>query len=358
VKRSLLLAGTFSLIIAAGAAAAAGGANGPPARSALVVTASNTASNQLLVYSPTGALLKVIATGGQGGVGGNSGGIAQNHDRLAVVNFGSNTVSVFSKDAASGSLKLESLVPVSAGPVSVALDERHLYVLTAKSVESHPIDQRAGVSPRADGAAALLVADGSAAQVGILPGQLILSEKSNAIEAVGLNGNGAVGGRAVATRNIPANVDTPFGLVTRGNDAFVTIAHANEIGLVRNNTVTAVTGSGTQASPCWLALDGNFLFSSNSPSHSVSRYVVSPQGLVQATAVAATFNGNPTDITFAKLGNAGGLAAVVDANGTVSHLSIFRVDAAGNLALQGLATINTPTTNGVAVVKFGGDRGN
>lgn len=350
MKPSRLFAGAFSLLIA-GATAAAAAPGGPPERSALIVTASNTASNQLLVYSPTGALQKVIPTGGQGGVGGNSGGISQNYERLAVVNFASNTVSVFTKDRASGNLKLESLVPVSAGPVSVALDQRHLYVLTAKSVESHPIDQKAGVSARADGAAALAVADGSAAQVGILPGQLILSEKSNAIEAVGLNGAGAVVGKAVVTRNIPANVDTPFGLVTRGADAYVTIAHANEIGLVRNNTVTAVTGSGTQASPCWLALDGPFLFSSNSPSHSISRYVVSGQSIVQTKAVAATLNGSPTDIAYANVGN-GGLAAVVDGNGAVSHLSIFRVDGSGNLGLQGVATINTPTANGVAVVRF------
>jgi len=318
----------------------------------MIVTASNTPSNQLLVYSPTGSLVKVIATGGQGGAGGNAGGIAQNHDRLAVVNFASNSVSVFAKDRASGNLRLESLVPVAAGPVSVALDETHLYVLTAKSVESHPIDIRSGVNARADGAAPLVVGDGSAAQVGVLPGQLIVSEKSNTIEAVALDARGVIRGGAVKTRNLPANVDAPFGLITRGSDAYVSIAHANEISLVRNNTVLAVTSSGTQSAPCWLALDGPFLFSSNSPSHSVSRYVVSGQQIVQATAVAATFNGNPADIAYASTGLNGGLAAVVDANAAVSHVSIFRVDAAGNLGLQGLATINTPTANGVAIVNF------
>jgi hypothetical protein len=32
-------------------------------------------------------------------------------------------------------------------------------------------------------------------------------------------------------------VNAPFGLVTRNNDAYVTIAHANEISLVRNDAV-------------------------------------------------------------------------------------------------------------------------
>jgi hypothetical protein len=353
MKPSRLLAG-IAFLLAADVAAAHAAA--PHAAPAVIVTASNTAANQLLVYSPTGTLLKTLPTGGQGGVSGNAGGIAQNHERLAVVNFGSNSVSIFAKDAYSGGLRLESVIPVAAGPVSVALNDHHLYVLTAKSVESHPIDRRAGVSPQADGLGALLIADGSAAQVGILPGQLVISEKSNAIETVNLNGRGAVGADAVLTKNIPANVNAPFGLITRGADAYVTIAHANEISLVRNNAVVTITGSGTQSAPCWLALDGPFLFSANSPSQSVSRYVVSGVNIVQASAVAAAFNGNPTDIAYAHAGYGSGLAAVIDANGAQSHLSIFRVDGAGDLGLQARATIGSPATNGVAIVKFDGDR--
>jgi hypothetical protein len=349
MKRSHIAIAAVALL-ATGAAGAQ--ALGLPQPSSLIVTASNTPANQLLVYSPTGALVKTLATGGAGGVSGNAGGIVQNRERLAVVNFGSNTVSVFAKDFLTGSLKLESLVPVAAGPVSVALDEDHLYVLTGKSVESHPIDYRGGVSPRADGATPLLIGDGSAAQVGIVAGQLVLTEKSNAIETVNLDRRGAIGGDAVLAMHIPANVNAPFGLATRGANAYVTIAHANEISLVQHNTVVDVTGSGTQMAPCWVTLDGPFLFSANSPSHSVSRYVVAGEQIVQAVPVAATFNGNPTDITYAHepLGN--GLAAVVDSNGTASHLSIFRVAANGTLGLQGLATIATPSTNGVAIVKF------
>jgi hypothetical protein len=68
---------------------------------------------------------------------------------------------------------------------------------------------------------------------------------------------------------------------------------------------------------------------------------------MQEAAVAATFSGNPTDIAYRA-----GLAAVIDANGTVSHVSTFRVDEDGNLGLQGLATINNVATNGVAVVRL------
>jgi hypothetical protein len=313
---------------------------------AVIVTASNTAANQLLIYSPSGVMLNKIPTQGQGGVSGNAGGIAQDHDRLAVVNFGSGNVSVFVKDFDHATLRLESVIPAIASPVSVAFSGDHLYILTTTHVESHAIDRR-GVSASSDGTTGLLVADGSAAQVGVVASQLIISEKSNVIETVQLDSRGAVAGKATLVANIPTNVNTPFGLATHGNDAYVTIAHANEISLVRNNDVLIVTGSGTQSSPCWLALDGPFLFSANSPSKSVSRYAVYGRVIVQDAAVAATFNGNPTDIAYRA-----GLAAVVDANGTVSHVSIFRVDEDGTLGLQGVATINNVATNGIAVVRL------
>jgi hypothetical protein len=315
----------------------------------LVVTASNTAANELLVYSPAGKLLNTISTQGQGGVGGNAGGIAQNHRRLAVVNFGSGTVSVFVKDLEHGNLQLESVIQAVASPVSVAFGDDHLYILSTTNIESHPIDSNGtlGVAASPDGVAGLLHADGTAAQVGKLPGQLIITEKSNAIESVNLNGAGAVIGSPTLVANIPANVNVPLGLVTRGNDAYVTIAHANEVSLVRHDEVLAVTSSGTQSAPCWLALDGPYLYSANSPSQSVSQYVVYGDTIIQKAAVAASFNGNPTDITYRA-----GLAAVVDGNKTdaVSHVSTFHVDEHGKLTLYGVATINNVATNGIAIL--------
>jgi hypothetical protein len=77
----------------------------------------------------------------------------------------------------------------------------------------------------------------------VVSGQLIISEKSNAIETVQLDRRGAVAGKATLVGHIPANVNAPFGLVTHGNNAYVTIAHADEISLVRNNDVLTVTGS-------------------------------------------------------------------------------------------------------------------
>jgi len=311
----------------------------------LIVTASNTASNALLIYNTQGSLIEQVPTGGAGGVSGNAGGIAQNHDLLAAVNFGSGNVSVFSKFSGRGVLQLEKVVPATSNPVSVAFGRNHLYILSATHIESHLID-RSGVSTNADGEAKLAIADGSAAQVGVLDGQLVITEKSNAIETVNLTDQGAVTGATQLVANIPANVNAPFGLATRGNDAYVTIAHANEISLVRNDAVLTVTGSGTQMAPCWVTLDGPFLFSANSPSHSVSRYAVYGEKIIQDAAVVATFNGNPTDITYRD-----NLAAVVDANGSVSHVSIFDVDGDGDFNLKSSVTINNAATNGIAILQ-------
>ena len=310
----------------------------------LVLTASNATTNELLVLDTAGNVLRRIPTQGQGGVAGNAGGIAASRDRVAVVNFGSSNVSLFQRDEGGRHFRLERVIPTLGSPVSVAFGNDHLYVLTTTHVESHRAGPW-GVLPNVDGQAQLLHSDASAAQVGVVRGALVFTEKSNAIESVRLSGDGAVAGSATLVASIPANVNAPFGLATRGDDAYVTIAHADEISLVRNGAVLTVTPSVTQHAPCWVALDGAFLFSANSPSQTVSRYAVYGQKIVQDAAVIAQFAGNPTDIVYHD-----GFAAVIDAAGTASRVSVFKVDQDGNFALQGVAALASAATNGLAIV--------
>jgi hypothetical protein len=323
-------------LIGAAAAFPAGSAGDP-----LVVTASNAVQNQLLVYDATGHLLQTLTTGAKGGVSGNSGGIAAWNGLVAAVNFGSQTVSVF--DRVRNRLVMSQSIPTASSPVSVAFGHNHLYILGTTKVESHLVFGRR-VNTNPDGVVTLLKADGSAAQVGVLPNQVIISEKSNVIETVDLLFDNSVNGLPVLVMHIPSNVDTPFGLVTRGNNAYVTIAHADETSLVRNGAVLTTTPSGTQHAPCWAALVGPFLYTANSPSMSVSRYAVYGQKIVQDAAVAASFKGTPTDIA-----SGAGLVAVIDGEGSTTHLSIFNVDEDGNLTVSGSADINA-AANGVAVV--------
>lgn len=312
----------------------------------LIVTASNNASaNQLLVFNSAGRLLQTVSTQGKGGASGNAGGIEANGGMVAAVNFGSQNVSIFERG--NNGLQMRQLVPTVPNPVSVAFGAGHLYILGATKVESHRMFG-SGIDSNPDGVVGLLLADGSAAQVGVLPNQIIITEKGSStgvIETVNLLSDGAVSGVATLVQNIPSDPLAPFGLVTRGNDAYVTIAHSNEITLVRNGAVQTVVNSAMQASPqmapCWLTLVGPFLFSSNSPSMSISRYAVYGKKIVQDAAVAASLAGDPTDIA-----SGDGLVAVIDGSG---HLSIFSVDEDGNLTVE--AAPSFTSANGVAVVR-------
>jgi len=341
--RAFRIAGFTALLI--GAAAFLQANNAAPT---LVVTSSNAANNQLLVYDTSGKLVQSIATQGKGGAGGNAGGIAARGDLLAVVNFGSNNVSLFSH--AGNGFQFRHLVPAVPGPVSVAFGHGHMYILGAMKIESHQVFG-SNVNTNPDGTAALVKADGSSAQVGVLPNELIVTEKSNLIETVALRSDGSVAGSpAVTVQNIPSNVNAPFGLVTRGNDAYVTIAHADEISLVRNGAVLTTTPSVTQHAPCWLGLEGPFLYSSNSPSMTISRYAVYGRKIVQDAAVAASLAGTPTDIDVR-----GGVLGVIDATAaSVTNLSVYAVDEDGNLKLTGSATIPS-AANGMVVLARGAE---
>lgn len=306
----------------------------------LVVTSSNNpGGNQLLVYDGSGGLVQTASTAGLGGVAGNAGGIVATSDRVAVVNFRSQSVSVF--DVTTSGVELRNVVSTLSQPVSVALGKDHLYVLGTTTVESHRISGR-DVDAAADGWSSLVVGDGSAAQVGVLADQLLITEKANTVEVVSLQG-GVVSGPAVGVA-IPASSDTPLGLVTRGANGYVTIAHSDEVGLVKHGTLVALTGSGTQHAPCWLTLLGAYLYSSNSPSHSISRYVVTGTNVVLDAPVVAATAGAPTDIA-----SSAHVIAVLD-GGIQTHLTQYEVDDAGSL-LQRASTLVNNGANGVAVIE-------
>ncbi|HEX4229648.1 MAG TPA: hypothetical protein VHZ07_13335 [Bryobacteraceae bacterium] len=316
-----------------------------PSQRTLVVTATNANQNQLLVYDSSGNLIQTVSTKGQGGVSGNAGGIATRDNLVAVVNFGSKSVSIFKLEF--DGFHMTQSISARSNPVSVAFGADHLYILGTTTIESHQMySSEVGWL---DGLATLLHADGTAAQVGVLPNQIIVTEKSNMIETVNLT-NGAVGGVPTAVSNLPGNVDTPFGLVTRGDDAYVTIAHADETSLVRNGTVLTTTASGTQHAPCWATLLGPFLYTGNTGSQTVSRYAVYGQKIVQDAAIVASQNGATTDIA-----SGPGMIAVIDGSGQTSHLSIYTVDEDGNFTLVHSATINA-AANGVAVVPASSER--
>ncbi len=119
----------------------------------------------------------LAADGHGGGVGGNAGGIVADHGQVALINFGSNNMTVLARD------------------------------------------------------------DSTAAQVGFIRGELIVTAKNNAVEDVKLDRRGALTGAASMAAGIPANVDTTIGRVTRGIEVQVKITHREEITIVCDGTV-------------------------------------------------------------------------------------------------------------------------
>lgn len=265
------------------------------------------------------------------------------HELLAVINYNSQTVSLFQQQQATFALVQQ--IPTLSKPVSLVFGNNHLYILGTTTIESHALNGST-LDQQPDGSANLLVGDGSAAQVGLLPQQLIASERSNMIELIELVG-GAVGSKLTPI-NLPAppGNKTPVGLTTRGSAAYVTIAHSDEVGLVKDGKLLTVVTTKSQHVPCWVALMGPWLFSANTPSKSLSRFNVTESSIAIAEEIAAKTNGEPTDI------DAGaGILAVLELGENEAYLSQFQVDNQGNLKLNNhVATVST--ANGVAVIEM------
>jgi len=228
------------------------------------------------------------------------------------------------------------------GPVSVAFGYGHLYVLGAANVYSFSLSNF-----QQDGVAALAIGDGSAAQVGVIQTrELVVTEKTGDIELFSLHSSGAVTGSATV---VASGLSAPFGMATKGKNAFVTIAHANQIALVSgtsNGIVTQVpsasTSSGVQQNaPCWAAITGCYLFTANSPSLSVSRYAITGSNIFADAATAAQLAAAPTDVAIGQ-----GILAVVNA----PYVSIFSVDDDGVLTSIVNVTVGA-TVNGISVVQ-------
>lgn len=312
----------------------------------LVTISNDPGNNELLVYDANGNFAEAIPTEGSGGVPRNTtgGGIAKMKNLLAVVNYGSQSVSLFKENG--GSFTLVQVFSTLSKPVSLAFAYDHLYVLGTNTVESHVMHEN-GVSNHPDGFTKLYVGDGSGAQVGVLPNQLIISERSNTLELVDLR-------QGVVTNSVhpiqlppPPDNNTPVGLVTRGDAAYVTIAHSDKVGLVKNGKLVKLISSESQHAPCWLTLMGPWLFCSNTPSKSISRYKASPGNIELVNLIAAKTQAEPSD-----LDAEGGILAVLEGSNGVAYVTQFGVDEQGNL--KHLSSAPTATSAiGIAVVPIG-----
>jgi len=338
------------------AAPAANGAHGHGNQRTLAVIMTNDdAANQIKVYDAgTGALLQTLSTRGKGGVGGNARGVNQFNGRLfAAVNFGSNTVALFSREG--NRLRFEDLVATTSAPVSVDFGNGHMYVAGATTVDSFVL-RRNRVVWR-DGSAVLELAGGgsppagSTAQVGVLDrDHLLVTLKTDptpgTVDVVSLQ-DGAITSDLPAAVSAPAGSLTPFGFsVYPDGTALITLAHSDEDALFRNGAFVEVTGAG-QGAPCWTTAVGKYVFTANTASRSISRIIGTGSHVFVDAAVAASVpTGGPTDLDAAD-----GVLGVIDHGSGTSHLTMFSYNRFGELSPSGAAIdLGVANANGVAIV--------
>ncbi len=321
----------------------------------LFLTATNGANNLLAIVNTQTKQTSYVPTGGQGGASGNAGGVAVEGKMAAVVNFNSSNVTIFVRHGES--MEPTQTIQTASKPVSVAFGQGHLVVLELTMAESFPAYGNS-VTATADGSAPLLKLDGSAAQIITFDGGVVYTEKSGSVAQLNLSSNGMPGLSGPNTPiQLPAapNNNTPFGLIGRGANVYLTIAHSDLEALVVNGQIIS-TAAGpmpyTDASgniihaPCWNALAGQFLYSADSPGSQLLRYLVSDTNIFFDKAGVAKLGGAPTDLTVS-----GNLLGVIDGgNGTTSNASVFAIDSEGELTLQLAVKIAGPI-NGAAIVQ-------
>uniref|UniRef100_Q025Y5 3-carboxymuconate cyclase n=1 Tax=Solibacter usitatus (strain Ellin6076) TaxID=234267 RepID=Q025Y5_SOLUE len=320
----------------------------------LFLTITNGANNFLAVINTRTKETDYVPTGGFGGASGNAGGVAVSGNLAAAVNFGSTNVTIFVRHG--NAMEPAQLIKTSSQPVSVAFGHNHLVVLGQTTAESFAVFGNT-VSKDNDGVVQLAKGDKSAAQILTFDGGVVYSEKSGSVAELNLSTNGMAGisgpNRPIQLPNAPNN-DTPYGMAARGGNVYVTIAHSNLEALVVNGQIMSLgagptpfkDGSGNiMHAPCWNALAGQFLFSSDSPGKQLYRYLVSDSNVFFDKAAAARLNGSPTDLAATD-----NLLGVIDGgDGTTSNVSLFDIDSEGELTLRFAVKIAGPI-NGSAII--------
>ena len=338
------------------AASSAFGAGEPPRATGdpLFLTETNATVNRLVVINTRTQETDYVPTGGAGGASGNAGGVAVSGELAAAVNYGSSNVTIFVRRG--NTIEATQKIATTSKPLSVAFGHDHLVVLGTTTAESFPVHGNI-VGPD-DVIAKLLIGDGSSAQIITYAGGAIYSEKSGSIGLLNLAADGVTGisGPSVPIELPPSpDNNTPFGMAADDANVYATIAHSDlQVLIVDGKIVSTAIGptpfTNQQGAiihaPCWNALSGHFLFSSDSPGKQLLRYLVSDSNVFLDKIGVATLTGAPTDLTVQY-----DLLGVIDGgNGVYSDVTLFNVSYEGELT-QRFALKITGQINGAAIIE-------
>jgi hypothetical protein len=246
-------------------------------------TGSGSGPNEVECVDRAGAITQIVATGGNGGIsGGNAGGLTQKGDRVLAINAASGDATLFHLRV--GRLERPELLVTGGSPVSGALG-RGAYVLTTTELVHFSDD---GLRP--ESREALLLGDGSAAQVVVTDDYAYVSEKNGSLEAFRLGDGGSLVAAARAVAGVTPGVIV--GIAVQGDVVVAPIAHLasnpaqSEIDVVRGLDVVEYDAT-SQLAACWADGDDGEACITNPGSHTISCGRVSRHGLHSFVQVAA-----------------------------------------------------------------------
>jgi hypothetical protein len=326
---------------------------GEPERAVFVLTSTNNpAGNAVVVFhledgeTSTLSYTDSLPTGGNGGASGNAGILRFGRDEGAVANFGSNSVTAFTRDE--DRFRIGHTIKLASGclkPDSVALTEDHLFVVGANCAESHawPSGALQGVPVH--------LTDPSAAQIAVGKTWSAVTMTSGSLLQLPLRRDGSLSGAAIPIE-LPAQANnTPLGEGFWGDVLGFTPAHSPDSFAIVNSerTVFPVVGptpSYPSNAPCWVAKGaGNVWYTANSPGHAISIFFSDDAGGVFYKSIALP--GAPSDITVSPREK---WLAVIYAASDGAHVAVFSIDKFGGLTLAATsAAIGVTSFSGVAI---------
>jgi hypothetical protein len=335
-------------LLAASAAVA-----GEEDRSALVLTSTNDPGNNAVVVfrieggaAATLSYLDTLATGGKGGASGNAGILQFKHERGAVGNFGSNTVTELVREH--DFIRVGDTIKQAPGCLkadSVALTQDHLFIVGANCAESH-----SWPSGGLDGAIVHL-SDASAAQIAVGRHWSAVTFTSGSVLQLPLAGEGALSG-AASPIPLPSDANnTPLGAAFWDDVLGFTPAHSPDSFAIVNQSRTVYPVVGPTPpyptnAPCWVAKGpGNVWYTGNSPGHAVSIFFSDDQGGVFYKSIPLP--GAPTDITVSRDNQ--WLAVIYSADND-AHVAAFAIGPYGDLTPAGISpSVGVAAFSGVAI---------
>jgi 6-phosphogluconolactonase (cycloisomerase 2 family) len=375
-RRSLKLMLSLVVVLSALATGAFGAAaQGAPG---VVYTMTNEEAGNAVITWQRGAdgsleLGESFPTGGDGSGGGlGSQGalvLSRNGQWLLAVNAGSNEVSAFQVHA--DGLELTSTV-ASGGemPISATIHNRLVYVLNAGgdgNITGFTLDNAGTLVPLDGSTRGLSQAGAGPAQVQFTPAgdMLVVTEKAtNRIDVYVLDESGLPVSRVVND----SHGATPFGFDFNQQGTLVVseaFGGAENASAVSSYTINAngslhlVSGSvaTTETAACWIIVtpNGHRAYTTNTGSGSVSAFSIRPDG--RTFLVDGTIENLPEDGQAALTGEG---SSPIDAaisrngqflyvlNGGTDSISVFAIDAHGDLSEVGQVTGLAASSVGIA----------